>query len=662
MPNKRTLHPRLAVVAAILTLALSACGGGSSGDGNSVSGTAMAPGGTVAMFEKRSIMQATADFIMPAASAEITGLQPVPGALVELIQVNNDGNQVGDVLASTQTSTTGDYQLRLPSGIDFAANLVLRITSVDQSQTLDAQVLTREVNIDPYSDFLLDKLVENGTQLDTLPINEALVLKGKLEEFDLSAGNSMAEMLAALEAATGDFMDQSIETLNNGEGDATTVAGDYHLGEFSLSLHDSDEDPVGTFGADLIRSSVSLDAVEGGNLLATLDNAGIDTWYNLVYTGSGPHNLYVQSEFEHAPESVEVKVDGTGALVVESDFEEEIEDCDQPNPEQNCFAWRFPASTARFEPVSDTGLYLGRILDAGVRYHQTADGVLDPNNKSGDEVFYTLALLAAESSGLTNTAMDGNYGTIGISAQAVNTSGQTNIDAFYSMDNFDGAGTITGLMFDGYNISRAPNTPPVINTDNLTENATYEVFADGRLVVSFGAETDSGFVADNGNLFAVYIHDTETANNVVEAASNGMAVGVKLPESTPNMGGKSYRLYNMMFGYGSTDTVLSSLDDGVLAFNNGSTITLSADRSRGIEKATDTSNIEAFSEMLGAIAQNSATSISNNGMFSSTLQLDAGEELTIDGFVSASGEMIVFRSTYVDGVTREVGLFIGSLI
>lgn len=668
MSNK----PIRSLMAGILLLSLAACGGGGGSSGNkgtTVSGTASAPGGSVAMFEEQSILKLAGNFLMSAANAEITGLQPVTGATVELIEINNDGNQVGEVLASTQTSITGDYQLKLPAGIDFAANLVLRITSADETQTLDAQVLTKTVNIDPYSDYLLDKLVENGTQLDTLATNEVLLLKGKLEEFDLTAGANLEEMFAALEEATGEFMDESIETVNNGDGDATTVAGDYHFGEFAFSLHDSDDDPFGTFSTEVVFQSLNLSAGEGENINATFDNTRLDSWYNLLYINEGNHQLQVEDTIENIPEQESAKVDGIGALIFEGEFEEEIQDCDDPNPEQNCFGWRFPAFTARLEPLNNTGLYIGRFIDAGVRYHLTQDKVLDPNNKSGDEIFYTLALLGEKGTNLSDASLNGLYGMVGIDATATNTTGVTDIFGFYGQELFDGAGNITEQMFDGYNISRASNMSPTVSSDTTTADFTYSVSSDGTLVFTDGQENDSGFVSSDGNAFALFIHDTSvdsTNTSVIAEANNGMVFGVKLPASTPSMAGKEYRLFNMMFGYGNRDssaaTTLSSLSDAVLTFNSGSTVTLRADNSRGIERPNDNSNLEAFVETLGTIAENSATNIGNNGDFSTTLTLPDGETLTIDGFIAASGELIAFRTIYIDGATRELGIFIGSLI
>ena len=45
------------------------------------------------------------------------------GATVELLRVDNAGNPVGEVLAETVTSITGDYRLTLPDGVVLKSRL-----------------------------------------------------------------------------------------------------------------------------------------------------------------------------------------------------------------------------------------------------------------------------------------------------------------------------------------------------------------------------------------------------------------------------------------------------------------------------------------------------------------------------------------------------------
>ncbi|MEJ2310576.1 MAG: hypothetical protein P8Z78_14895, partial [Gammaproteobacteria bacterium] len=69
-----------------------------------ISGVAEALDGQVALLENKPMLMIAAEFLIPAAHAAISGLDPVTGAIVELIRIDDDGNQIGDVLASTTTS------------------------------------------------------------------------------------------------------------------------------------------------------------------------------------------------------------------------------------------------------------------------------------------------------------------------------------------------------------------------------------------------------------------------------------------------------------------------------------------------------------------------------------------------------------------------------
>src|SRR5690554_1071870 len=132
-PVKKIKH--IAMAGALSsTLLLVGCGGSSSSESGAadnsraISGTATAPAGLVAQYEDQNAFELALSFFISPLAAAITGLEPIEGAAVELIRVDNSGAQVGGVLATTATSITGDYTLTLPEGVNLAGNLVVRIT------------------------------------------------------------------------------------------------------------------------------------------------------------------------------------------------------------------------------------------------------------------------------------------------------------------------------------------------------------------------------------------------------------------------------------------------------------------------------------------------------------------------------------------------------
>jgi hypothetical protein len=65
-------------------------------------------------------------FVTPAHAAPLEDEQAVAGATVELYRVDQAGEQVGDVLQSTQTNAQGEWCMGLPDGIEPSNELMLR--------------------------------------------------------------------------------------------------------------------------------------------------------------------------------------------------------------------------------------------------------------------------------------------------------------------------------------------------------------------------------------------------------------------------------------------------------------------------------------------------------------------------------------------------------
>ncbi|MEP2613290.1 MAG: hypothetical protein ABJH31_04270, partial [Marinobacter alexandrii] len=232
------------------SLLLAGCGsssssGSDSGSGSSqnseISGTATAPAGAVAFYEPRSAIEIALNYVIPPVAAAITGLDPIGGASVELIRVDDDGIQVGEVLATTSTSITGDYRLTLPEGVNLAGNLVVRITG-QNSISLRAQVVEQDVDISPLSEFVLRKFITQGANLDQLVVNDVVKLEGRVEAFDitLSDSNNLEQAFATLDQQVGDFVENQVAVVAAGEGDSSGIAGNYRSAAFGFGLHDSD--------------------------------------------------------------------------------------------------------------------------------------------------------------------------------------------------------------------------------------------------------------------------------------------------------------------------------------------------------------------------------------------------------------------------------------
>ena len=90
-----------------------------------ITGTVTAPGGAIASLERKTFFAKVVDIVFPGAIAMITGTAPVPNTTVELIKLDNNGNQIGDVLASVMTDASGAYSIDTTESL--SSQLVLRV-------------------------------------------------------------------------------------------------------------------------------------------------------------------------------------------------------------------------------------------------------------------------------------------------------------------------------------------------------------------------------------------------------------------------------------------------------------------------------------------------------------------------------------------------------
>ena len=283
----------------------------------------------IAQFENnKSYLVAAVEYVFPGAMAGITGLLPVTGATVELIRIDDDGNQVGDVLATTSTSITGDYSLGLPSGVSLAGNLVVRITG-NSGASMSAMVVDQAVNINPISQFVLDKFVDDDNLiLADLATNEVVALSGKVEEFDLTATADLTTMLDQLEAEVGQFVDNEIAVIESTPDDGTAaaaVAGTWHTVEFNLGMHDSEGNNYGTFAMDVISEEFTLADGGSGVVDLTIGTALIDAFTNYSNNNFTSIDLYHEISLGDAGETFTAAIDADSNITVSFPFEEELQ-------------------------------------------------------------------------------------------------------------------------------------------------------------------------------------------------------------------------------------------------------------------------------------------------------------------------------------------------
>lgn len=691
------LKPQITLKPLVLacSLALAACssggdsGGGGGGGTMNIGGTVEAPGGMVAQFEtNQSIMVALTNFVFPGAHAAITGLQPVTGATVELIRIDDDGNQVGDVLASTVTSVTGDYSLALPSGVSLAGNLIVRISG-NGGATMSAMVVEQDVDINPVSQYVLDKFVDDeNLVLADLALNEVVALEGKVDEFDLTATSDLSSMLAQLDAEVGELVDNEIAVINStpDDGTATTaVAGTWNTIEFGLGMHDSEQEDNGTLAMQVYSESLTMAAgANTGQVDLTFGASFIDAWTNLNIDSMGMAYIYHETSIDAGGDSISGQIDADGNITIDAPFEEELQTVDtQQDLDGPDFGWRWPPRTI---VVRDTGNNNTKLLvstDAGVRYATTdtnSDGVkdaIDPNAKSGDEVEMTLTLVLKQGSGMDVSSLSGDYGVLSLSAD-LNTTPEGQASSTLGVVNFDGAGTVTvaANAFEDLGFLRAANIFPTMTiTDTGGPNGgfsfPYSVSATGQVTL----DTDNDAVVDDPDDLAGFSNDDASVVGLLNVATSGsptitgayneMVVAVKLPTSQPTMGSTTYKLYPLVFGAEETGLMelVSLRNTSSLTFNAGATAATADFTARGFERANDLAAVQALVDPTHPTFDFTVDSIGADGSIEMTFTDVAADEVSkLKGFVSADGTMMVLRYYETDDTMGEVYRGLGMVI
>ena len=652
----------IACVASVTILA--GCGGSSSSSSDdaggggatsrTISGTATAPAGAVAFHEAPSLFELALNVLIPPAHAAITGLDPVGGATVELLRVDNAGNPVGEVLAETVTSITGDYRLTLPDGVNLAGNLIVRITGTGTE--MRAQVVDQAVNINPVSEFVLRKFIEEGTDLDQLVATDVVTLSGKVDTFDLTAGNDLSDMLAKLDQEVGEFVEQQVAVIKAQPGDADSVTGDYRSAAFSLGLHDSDNDNFGTFANDMWRGQFDF-ADGGGNTVAITLEGEESAYSNFSGMSVATGSIYYETDIDTESENLSGTLTDSGILSIEGAFEEEI------NGDN---AFRYPSVIYNLQQVKNKGLFFLLSQEAAVRYGTTDTNgdeepdALDPNDRRGDEVFRALEVFARSPSEMSDSDLSGAFGRVFLETYAQ--TGVIELQTEVNVVTFNGDGTFDYGDATGHRVGLESNgsTYQTLSETGSTGDAI-NVSADGD-IISAGTEdgqpvpTD-GFINDTFDFIAF----AETENNENIWAQFNKTLMVKLPDSAPDVSGKRYRLMLLSValdgvGNGSSDIEMINsqfnsyvnLTSNTAGTLNGS-FTLVEKTGLGGDLVVEQDTVDE--PLTASIAANGATTLTLAGQDGSNI---------MEGFFNQDASLGVFTTRWVPqgGDPNELGLVV----
>ncbi len=214
---------RLFIVLLITINTACSSGGGGSTDpgspnppgGSNISGIVSTPSGMLASLKPYSLLANISNFLIPVATADITGISPVAGVTVELIQVDNNGIQIGDPLATAMTDANGMFVLETEE----SPSLFLQISVGTGDAKMRAFVTSETTDINPMTEYVVDKIstkINSDAQVNlsmfTLTEIQGILDMIANQNIDLTAFSTVNEAKNQFETLVGSDVDAAIAT------------------------------------------------------------------------------------------------------------------------------------------------------------------------------------------------------------------------------------------------------------------------------------------------------------------------------------------------------------------------------------------------------------------------------------------------------------------
>lgn len=647
---------KLSLASAIAaSVALTGCSNSSSSgsdDGTEVGGTVSAPGGQVASFRQPNLFEIASSFLVSPAAAAISGLQAVEGADVELILVDDDGNQIGEALATARTSVDGSYTLTLPEGVNLAGNLVARITGPNDAQ-MRSQVVEQDVDIDPASEFILQKFVDSEASLESLEVNDVVRIRNRVEEFDLTAseGFRLKEMLEELDNTVGEDLEAQISLATTEDGDASTIAGNYRTSGMVFGLHDSDNNSSGTWDVGVFGGNFEFTAGDDGNVTF---NRSSEEGTDSLLTGPGLNNTFLElrKEIDTEQDQFPGTFSGNNILSVEGDFSEEVGDSE---------GFRSPAFTYRLQKALNHKLFVLSPSETVIRYGLTSEGDLDPQTKLGDELFQSLEIFAAMPEGDSDIVLDGNFGRVYLASQQTEggdilLESEQNVVTFRDNGEADAsAGVRQELRLDPGGIATYDEPTPGAGETGLP----YTISGDGD-IVEIGGDAD-GFI--NDSLDFISLLGAEEVENAPLTSRLDRTLMVRLPDSQLSIAGKRYRLMSVYTRLDLGGDSREAIRLGSLRFNSFLNMTseTEADFEGGVVRVQRNSFTEQVNRDSYADPHDDVTvTVGANGAATVSFNYNEGAS-QLDGFFNEDASIGIFTNRYIsdnDNESDRIGMAI----
>ena len=611
-----------------------------------LSGSVTAPNGSISNLHHPTFFK----LLFPPVYAAVTGLTPVTDATVALIRVDNTGSQVGDVLATTQTSSSGEYSILLPTGVSYSGDLVVR--ALGNTESMSAIALNESASINPSHQYVYRNLIDSELNIADLNAAQVTRLTEAITAQDLASGIDLPATLSAIDKVAGYIAKQEITVLTTEPGDAAPFAGKWHNAHLEVSLHDSDlADTSGAFSTSIELNQYSVTAPSANTVLATLDSATYRKGtHNYTQTAS---TVNVHTSGSTVPNTFSLDVKSNGALVRRTSFYDAFAENGANGP---LYGWRYQPSTSVLAPAGNVDVKIGINHYYANRYgtiDTSSNGhfdSLDLTNKQGDDAKFTLDLFIKESAGLTSSILNGNHGFINLEKTLDSNDSSTKITAKMNEILFSSPGNYVKSNIKNTEIHRTPSTfsYSTPSTSSLLSGA-FSVESQGTVTLIENGKQSNGFVTSAGNLFVM-----QSTSSSATQYTQDMGFGIKLGNTSASFSaGDKFRFYALAVNYANqTQAELLTLGTpGTLTFTSPTQATF-VGQIYGVDKASDLVQIASSNEKIKSIQMQ----ITDPGVSRISANADDGTaSLLFDGFVSddSSRMILVFEDRKNTGTVNE---------
>lgn len=625
-------------------------GDGGSGDGGTtsteISGSAMAPGGSVAQLRPDSPFQLVMNFLISPAAAAITGLAPVENASVELIRIDNDGNEL-ESLDSTTTDADGAYTLELPEGEELGGDLVVEIVGTGVAK-MRAQVLAQQVDITPVSEYVLQKFIASDADLASLPAASVTELKQQVESLDLVAGTDLTSLLATLDQEIGEFVDEALAVIVATPGDGAEIAGDYRNVAIQWGFDQGPQNESGgnSYMIDMwITDIVIADGASGQvNLQINAEHSG--------FADLSQHGIWAEQASEILDESITFSIAADGTMSYQQGLEEDA---------RGDYTEQSPAKVYNFRKVPGRDLFVLEANDVANYYSPTdtdGDGIAELGEIVGHEIFRGIEFMAKKPSNGDANQLSGDFGRVYLGT-FLQSHGYMQIETEANILTFDGVGTVDITEAARHTLSRhADGTTDFFQDVAAAElDLPYDMSADGQMI--FEGEAADVFLNDSfdvlvGSEFWLTEDATAGDNNYADA-DHSLTLAVKLPEQPLTIDQRVYRVLHVENEFSEALGLNSLRFSSILTMTGATTASLDAN-------ITDVN--------LGVIAVENETiadvplavELAANGAATFTLTEDGGDTFVMEGFLNQNGSLGIFQTRYTPSGQTSSALGVAVLV